>query len=192
VAGLAASLAAQDALKNYFGTLLLIGERAFQIGDRISVGAQSGVVEQVGFRSTRLRTDAGSLLTVPNAVIAGVAIENRGAAAQQHFGLTILVSPGTSLEHFLEFREQLHEWLERQPLVRRDELALHVRRAADGGVELTLGLLLAGGTSEEEQRFRESLNGEIRSLAASLQVEIAPGCLLALLPATSNPSAEAA
>ena len=56
VAGLAASLAAQDALKSFFSTLLLIGERSFKIGDRIVVGNQEGVVEQVGFRSTRLRT----------------------------------------------------------------------------------------------------------------------------------------
>jgi MscS family membrane protein len=192
VAGLAASLAAQDALKNYFGTLLLIGERAFQIGDRITVGTQSGVVEQVGFRSTRLRTDAGSLLTVPNAVIAGVAIENRGAAAQQHSGLTILVSPVTSLERFLEFRERLHEWLERQPLVRHDDLALHFQRAADGGAELSLDLLLGSGTPEEDKDFRASLTEEIRRLAASLGVEIVPGCLLALLPTTGNPSAAAA
>jgi MscS family membrane protein len=78
VAGLAASLAAQDALKSFFGTLLLIGERVFKIGDRISVDGNEGVVEQVGFRSTRLRTTEGSLLTVPNAVIASAAIDNLG------------------------------------------------------------------------------------------------------------------
>src|SRR4029077_10992798 len=66
VAGLAASLAAQDTLKSFFSTLLLIGERSFKIGDRITVGDQEGVVEQVGFRATRLRTAEGSLLTVPN------------------------------------------------------------------------------------------------------------------------------
>jgi MscS family membrane protein len=79
VAGLAASLAAQDAMKSYFGTLLLIGERVFKIGDNITVNNNQGVVEQVGFRSTRLRTKAGSLLTVPNSVIAAAAIENLGA-----------------------------------------------------------------------------------------------------------------
>lgn len=79
VAGLAASLAAQDAMKSYFGTLLLIGERAFKIGDRITINNNQGVVEQVGFRSTRLRTKTGSLLTVPNSVIAAAAIENLGA-----------------------------------------------------------------------------------------------------------------
>src|SRR5262249_54651085 len=78
VAGLAASLAAQDALKSFFGTLLLIGERSFKIGDRILVNGQEGVVEQVGFRSTRLRTPDESLLTIPNSTIANASIDNRG------------------------------------------------------------------------------------------------------------------
>jgi MscS family membrane protein len=79
VAGLAASLAAQDALKNFFSTLLLIGERSFQIGDRVVVNNQEGVVEQVGFRATRLRTPKDSVLTVPNATLAGALIDNLGA-----------------------------------------------------------------------------------------------------------------
>jgi MscS family membrane protein len=81
VAGLAASLAAQDALKSFFGTLLLIGERSFKIGDRIIVGGQEGIVDQVGFRSTRLRTPNGSVLTIPNSTIASAAIDNRGTPA---------------------------------------------------------------------------------------------------------------
>jgi MscS family membrane protein len=79
VAGLAASLAAQDALKSFFGTLLLIGERSFKIGDRVSVDNKTvGTVEQVGFRATRLRTDEGSLVTVPNSTIAAASINNYG------------------------------------------------------------------------------------------------------------------
>lgn len=80
VAGLAASLAAQDALKSFFGTLLLIGERSFKIGDHVSVdGKVEGTVEQVGFRSTRLRTRDGSLATIPNATLAGASVNNFGA-----------------------------------------------------------------------------------------------------------------
>jgi MscS family membrane protein len=82
VAGLAASLSAQDALKNYFGTLLLIGERAFKIGDHILVSGKEGIVEQVGFRSTRLRSKDGSLITIPNAVIAATPIDNMGVQAR--------------------------------------------------------------------------------------------------------------
>jgi MscS family membrane protein len=93
VAGLAASLAAQDAMKSYFGTLLLIGERVFKIGDRITVNGNQGVVEQVGFRSTRLRTKSGSLLTVPNSVIAAAAIENLSTNAEAEKPAEAVVQP---------------------------------------------------------------------------------------------------
>ncbi|MFL5328083.1 MAG: mechanosensitive ion channel family protein [Gemmataceae bacterium] len=78
VAGLAASLAAQDALKSFFGTLLLIGERSFKIGDRIAVDSKQGIVEQVGFRSSTLRTPEGSLMSIPNSTIATASINNFG------------------------------------------------------------------------------------------------------------------
>jgi MscS family membrane protein len=91
VAGLAASLAAQDAMKSFFGTLLLIGERAFKIGDRILVGGTEGVVEQVGFRSTRLRTAEDSLLTIPNSIIAAAPIDNMGARSHRRFGTTVVL-----------------------------------------------------------------------------------------------------
>ena len=66
----------------------------FKIGDRITVNSNQGVVEQVGFRSTRLRTKAGSLLTVPNSVIAAAAIENLGAATPApEQAETLLVQP---------------------------------------------------------------------------------------------------
>lgn len=74
-AGLAASLAAQDILKSFFGTLLLVGERSFKLGDRLKVDGHEGVVEQVGFRSMRLRTTDGSLVTIPNSTIASASID---------------------------------------------------------------------------------------------------------------------
>jgi MscS family membrane protein len=84
VAGLAASLAAQDAMKSFFGTLMLISERSFKIGDRIEIdGKTAGVVDTVGFRSTKLRTDAGTYVTVPNATLAGALINNAGTVTPQ-------------------------------------------------------------------------------------------------------------
>src|SRR5947209_17438263 len=117
VAGLAASLAAQDALKSFFGTLLLIGERAFKIGDRILVGGTEGVVEQVGFRSTRLRTAEDSVLTIPNAIIAAAPIDNMGARCHRRFSTTVVVAPDTPPELLLELRDRLRSWLDGQAVV---------------------------------------------------------------------------
>jgi MscS family membrane protein len=174
VAGLAASLAAQDALKSYFGTLLLIGERVFKIGDRISVGGQEGVVEQVGFRSTRLRGDDGALLTVPNSLIAGAAIENRGSRPRRRFGATVVTAPATPAERLVEFRNRLKAWLEHQTVVVRDKIDVQVRPRTDWGPELSVGVFLAPETPADEARFREAVWAQVKELAASLRVELAP------------------
>jgi MscS family membrane protein len=74
--GLAFALAAKDALANLFGSLMILSDRPFHLGDRISAGGVVGNVEEVGFRSTRVRTLDGHLVTIPNATLANDNIEN--------------------------------------------------------------------------------------------------------------------
>jgi MscS family membrane protein len=174
VAGLAASLAAQDAMKSFFGTLLLIGERAFKIGDRILVGGTEGVVEQVGFRSTRLRTAEDSLLTIPNAIIAAAPIDNMGARSHHRFSSIIVTSPETPPERLQEFRDRLRAWLGEHPQVLRNMVNVHIHQITNEGVELSLSLFLAASSLAEEIRFREAVNCEILHQAAVLGVDLAP------------------
>jgi MscS family membrane protein len=189
VAGLAASLAAQDAMKSFFGTLLLIGERAFKIGDRILVGGTEGVVEQVGFRSTRLRTAEDSLLTIPNAIMAAAPIDNMGARTHHRFNSTIVISPETPFERLQEFRDRLRAWLDQHPLVLRDKVDVHIHQITNQGVELSLSLFLATGRPAEEIRFREAVNCEILRQAAALGVDLAPRHLRLLREKASERSA---
>jgi MscS family membrane protein len=174
VAGLAASLAAQDAMKSFFGTLLLIGERVFKIGDRIIVDGKEGVVEQVGFRSTRLRTSEDSLLTIPNSVIASASIDNMGARSHRRVSTTILISLDTALDRLLQFRERLHTWLVEQPHVVRDRVGVHVHQVTEHGVEMNLGLFLTATSGADEAGLREALNCQILRLAEELGVGLAP------------------
>lgn len=89
IVGLAISLAAQDAIKHFFGTLLLISERPFRIGDRIIIDKHRGVVETVGFRSTRIRTDKGTLVILPNSALAEGTVENLGRRDRHFERLTL-------------------------------------------------------------------------------------------------------
>src|SRR5207248_11539392 len=66
--GLAFSLAIQDILKNFFSGLYLLLERPFRVGDTIRVKEQQGVVENIGVRTTMLRTPQNVKVLVPNAV----------------------------------------------------------------------------------------------------------------------------
>jgi len=76
IGGLAFPLAAQDTIKNLFGSMVLLADRPFEVGDRIQVDSTDGTVETVGMRSTRVRTLTGHLVTIPNGELANKAIEN--------------------------------------------------------------------------------------------------------------------
>jgi MscS family membrane protein len=78
VGGLAVALAAQDTIKNFFGSLVIFADKPFELGDRIVVNGHDGGVEEVGFRSTRIRTLDGHLVTVPNGELANLTIQNIG------------------------------------------------------------------------------------------------------------------
>jgi MscS family membrane protein len=78
IGGLAIGLAAQDTLKNFFGSVAVYLDRPFELGDRIVIDGHDGPVEAVGFRSTRIRTLDGHLVTVPNGELAFKTIQNIG------------------------------------------------------------------------------------------------------------------
>lgn len=78
VGGLAVALAAQETIKNFFGLVIVLTDKPFELGDRIIVDKYDGVVEGVGVRSTRIRTADGNLITIPNSDLGSKAIENVG------------------------------------------------------------------------------------------------------------------
>jgi MscS family membrane protein len=91
IAGLAVSLAAQDSLKNLFGSITIIMDRSFKIGERIICSGCDGVIEDIGLRTTRVRTAGGHVISIPNANIVNSPIENvsRRPAIQRNFTLTL-------------------------------------------------------------------------------------------------------
>lgn len=76
IGGLALALAAQDTVKNIFGGIMIFADKPFKIKDRIRIGSWDGFVEEIGVRSTRLRTLEGRIVTIPNAQFSESAVEN--------------------------------------------------------------------------------------------------------------------
>ncbi|MDJ0780729.1 MAG: mechanosensitive ion channel family protein [Desulfosarcinaceae bacterium] len=78
IGGLAVALAAKDSIANLFGTLTILFDKPFQVGDRIVLDNYDGTVENVGFRSTRIRLLNGHLVSIPNEKVVNSGIENIG------------------------------------------------------------------------------------------------------------------
>lgn len=79
IAGLAVSLAAQDSIKNLFGSITVLLDKPFAVGDRIQFSGADGFVEEIGFRSTKIRTFTGHIITVPNMKFIDGTVENVSA-----------------------------------------------------------------------------------------------------------------
>jgi MscS family membrane protein len=76
IGGIAIALAAKDSIANFFGTLTILFDKPFQVGERVAIDGIDGVVEDVGVRSTRIRTLTGHLVTIPNEKVVNSALEN--------------------------------------------------------------------------------------------------------------------
>lgn len=76
IGGLALALGAQKTLENFIGSLSIIADHPFHVGDFCKIGETSGTIEDIGMRSTRLRTNDRTLVTIPNGELSSQRIEN--------------------------------------------------------------------------------------------------------------------
>ena len=112
VGGLAIGLAAQDTIKNFFGSIMLIVDKPFTLGDFIDMGSHSGVVEALGLRSTRIRTVDGHLVSVPNGDLANRAIRNVAERRNIRHAMTLGLEYSTPVAKIEEASTNLRELLD--------------------------------------------------------------------------------
>lgn len=113
IGGIAVALAAQKTLENVFGGLSLLGDRVMHIGDAITIDGKVGIVEDIGLRSTRLRTLDRAELSVPNGALSQVNLENLSRRDKFFFNPTLLLRMETTTDQLLfvlaEFRRLLYQ-----------------------------------------------------------------------------------
>src|ERR1700712_949530 len=92
IGGLAFALAAQDTIANLFGSIVVAIDQPFKVGEAVKIGSNEGTVEDIGLRSTKLRTPSRNLIIIPNKTVAAEAIINNsrfvGRRVEQVIGLT--------------------------------------------------------------------------------------------------------
>ncbi|MFH1731499.1 MAG: mechanosensitive ion channel family protein [Planctomycetota bacterium] len=98
IGGLAIALALQDTLGNFFGSVFIFLDRPFCVGDWIKLGDVEGIVEQVGFRSTRIRTWPATLVSIPNKTVASATIDNWSRMPKRRVVQTVGVTYKTNAD----------------------------------------------------------------------------------------------
>ena len=112
VIGLAVALAAKETLSNLFGTLVILADAPFRLGDHIRAGEIDGIVLGVGMRSTRILTDDESVCTVPNSIFNNTAVRRSSRRGLLKHLLKLGLVYDTSPEKLALARKILHEILD--------------------------------------------------------------------------------
>ena len=124
VAGLAVSLAAQSTLSNLIAGITLVMERPFGIGDYIVLGSFEGSVEEISFRSTKLRTPDNCLITVENSKVSAEYIQNVTDRQSRLWNFSIGVKYDTSRERIETLCSALDTLFRNDPFVRPDTVQI--------------------------------------------------------------------
>jgi MscS family membrane protein len=154
IGGLAFALAAKDTLANLFGSVMIMLDRPFRVGDFINAKGVEGTVEEIGFRSTRIRTAANSLASVPNSELVLANIDNIGMREYRRVRETWGVAYGTPTAKVEEFCAAVREMLRSHEAVKTDavEVWLNALSASSLDILVCYHLKVATWTAELEQR----------------------------------------
>ncbi len=173
IGGLALALAAQDAVKNLFGSVLVVLDRPFEVGDLIKTQDVEGTVEELGFRSTRVRTLYNSLITLPNANLISTAVDNYGKRTVRRWKMTLSVTYDTPPEKIEAFCEGVRELIRRHPHTRKEGFEVHFNEFAAASLDILVYLFFETREWAVELESKHRLGIDILRLAERLGVEFA-------------------
>ena len=174
IGGLAFALAAKDTVANLFGSMMIFLDKPFQIGDWVIIGSDAeGTVEEVGFRSTRIRTFYNSIITVPNARLVDTAVDNMGLRRYRRYSTTLGLTYDTPPEKVQAFCEGVRAIIQALPGMRKDFYLVEFKEYGDSALAIMLYCFMDTPDWAAEVRVRTNLNLEIMRLARELGVEFA-------------------
>lgn len=173
IGGLAFALAAQDTIKNLFGSFMIFLDKPFQVGDWITSSSIDGEIEEVGFRSTRVRTFRNSLVYVPNGNLADAVIDNHGMRVFRRFYTRIHIQFDTPPALIEAFTTGLNQLVERHPHTRKDKYHVFLNDFGPHSLEIMFYIFFKVPNWAEELKCRHEMMLGILTLARELGIRMA-------------------
>ncbi len=164
VGGLAVALAAQKTVENLFGSISLVADQPVRLGDVCRFGDTVGTVEDIGLRSTRIRTVSRTLVTIPNAQFSTLALENLSLRDRIPVRATLVLAPGTTASRVREVLAKLREEVAEVPKVEAASIRAAFVRLDSQVLEVELFAYVLTTRWEEYVEVREQV------LLAALEV----------------------
>ncbi len=173
IGGIAVAMASKDALANFFGSVMIISDRPFKVGDWIKIGDDEGVVEQIGFRSTRIRTFPKTLITVPNSVVANTSINNFTRMPKRRVKISVGVTYETTADQMEALVENIRELLRKNSEVDQDFFLVNFTDFGASSLDILVYYFTRTTEWARHLQIRQDINLAIMRLIAESGLSVA-------------------
>ena len=174
IGGLAFAFAAKDTIANVFGSVTVILDRPFGVGDWVKIdGDLEGTVEEVGIRSTRIRTFYDSLITLPNGRLADARIDNFGGRKYRRFSTVVGIEYATAPEKIEAFCEGIRQIIATHRWTRKDYFHVYLNNLGASSLDILLYVFWEVPSWSKELAERHRLLLDILRLGRELGVQFA-------------------
>ncbi len=173
VGGLAVALAAQSTIANLIGSLLITMEKPFSVGHSVRIGGSEGTVEDVGFRSTRIRTADNSLVTIPSSSVVNTTVENLSVRTKRRQRFVVQVTYDTSREKLEELVARIKQLIVDHPLAEDSTCQVRFNAFGESSLDVLVMFHLQVADSATELSEREAVLLQIMDIVKELGLEFA-------------------
>ena len=163
--GLAFALAAKDTAANLFGGLTVLVDKTMKVGDWIKIGDVEGIVEDIGLRSSKIRSFEKSLIIIPNQILANQSLENFSRRNVRRIKMIIGVTYSTTREQMVKILNEIRNMLKTHPRIAKDQLLMvYFTDFGDSSLNIFIYCFTNTAKWEEYLAIREDVNLKIMEI----------------------------
>ncbi len=171
--GLAFALAAKDMCSHFFGSIMIFLDQPFQVGDWVIIGSVEGTVEDIGFRSTRIRTFYDSLVVIPNGDLSTMNIDNMGRRKMRRMKAFYSVTYDTPSHKIEAFIEGIKDIIRQHPYTNKEKLHVVFQSYKESSLDVMLYCFLEVPSWGQELIVNQEIHLAILKLAEKLTIDFA-------------------
>lgn len=167
------ALAAQDVAKSILAGLSIISDRPFDIGDYIEVGSYAGTVEDITFRTTRIRDVNNQIVVLPNSFLTTTSIINATKREKRRYNLVLTLELNTPLEKVSSLTENIKMTLNTHPNVIKDNIRVFFDTISADGIDISINFYTDITDITDFLKFKEEINYALLEMIKQAQIELA-------------------
>ncbi len=173
IGGLALAMAAKDTLANLFGSVMILIDRPFHVGDWVTFSGGDGVVEEIGMRSTRVRTFAKTVVSVPNQVLANATVENHSLMPKRRIKFTLGVTYQSTVDQVRTLVERIEDYLKNNPDIDQEFMLVKFTEFNASSLDLFIYCFTSSTDWTKHLSVKQDVNLRIMEMVEEMGMSIA-------------------